>query len=100
MDKEGLSTHALAKKCGVSQRSIVNILNQDTSPSLDNVEKIAAYFRLNLWHLIIPTLVDGTMNGDGVGSLIDSYQKYSPEGRAHISSVAEREAEYSTRNKK
>lgn len=93
-----LSTHQLAKKSGVSQRSIVNILNQETSPSLDNVAKLASCFRLNLWHMIMPSLPDD-LNSGALEKLVDAYHKAGPEGRRHITSVAEREAEYSTKDK-
>lgn len=95
MDLQGLKQEGLAKRAGVSQRTVGNMLNaKGPSPKLDSVDKVARAFGLEGWHLISPVLLDDLKSGGSLGRLFDSYLKSSTTGRQHIQRVADREAEY------
>jgi transcriptional regulator with XRE-family HTH domain len=53
MRQRGWSQHELAKKSGVTQRQISNLLTGTQSPSLDTAEAIARAFDLETWHMLI-----------------------------------------------
>lgn len=95
MDLEHLSETKLAKRSGVAQRTINDILNQKSSATLDTVQALAAAFGLNLWHLIMPNLPDDLKKSPSISRLYASYVRASPEGRKFIEMAAEREASYS-----
>ena len=84
----------LSKKSGVSQRTISNMLTEEKVPTLDTVDKVAAAFGLNLWHMIMPKLVEDLENGSSIRGLIDDYFGSDPAGKRLILQVADREAEY------
>lgn len=94
MRQNGLSEKALEKRSGVAQKTINNILNRVSSPTLDTVEKLAQSFGLTGWHLIMPSLPDDLVSSQSIEKLYKSYLNSSAEGRDHISRVAEREAHY------
>lgn len=96
MEMENLSEPALAKRSGVSQRTINNILRIEKAPTLDTVDKLAAAFGLNLWHLIMPSLPEDLVRSPSLEKLYRAYIKASPDGREYIDRVAEREAKFST----
>jgi transcriptional regulator with XRE-family HTH domain len=95
MDLEGLTTYDVGKRCGVAQRTVVNILNGTSSPSMDTVDKIASGFGLNLWHLIMPDLAEDMSSGGSISKLYEAYQASDIEGRDLIIKMAEREATHS-----
>ena len=54
---DGLRTQAaLAKRCGIDQRTVGRILNAEHSPQLKQIEAIAAAFGLQSWQLLVPGL--------------------------------------------
>ena len=94
MKDRGWNQKETARRAGVDQKTISNILNQKKTPGLDVVESIATAFGLNLWHLILPTLIDDLSIETSISKVYDAYFKAGPEGRQHILQVSEREAEY------
>lgn len=94
MKDRGWTQVETAKRARVDQKTISNILNQKKTPGLEVVESIATAFGLNLWHLILPSLIDDLNGGGSIRAVYDAYFKASREGRQHIIQVAEREAEY------
>lgn len=94
MGLKGWSQGRLSQKSGVSQKSISNILNQEKQPTLGTVDKLAAAFNLNLWHVMLPGMPDELVDSTSVERLFDYYTKASDQGRHYISRVAEREAYY------
>jgi len=97
MEDRGWTQAETAKRAGCDQKTISNILNEKKISKLDLVDSIAKAFGLHPWPLILPSLIDDLENGSSVADLYRSYFKSSREGRQHIISVAEREAEYNTR---
>lgn len=94
MKDRGWNQKETARRAGVDQKVISYILNERKSPGVDTVESIAAAFGLNLWHLIMPTLIEDLSGDTSIRNVYDAYFRASKEGRRHILGVAEREAEY------
>lgn len=95
MRREGLSEERLATRAGVAQKTINKILNNQSAPTLDTVDKIAEAFGINLWHLVMPALPEELISSPSIEALYNAFKSASPRGREHISLVAEREAHYS-----
>lgn len=85
----------LAKKAGVSQKSISNMLNPDApgvlSHTLEKVEKVASAFGLTAWHLLIPMLPDDSREYQRISDLVADYLVSPQESRQVIIHTAERE---------
>lgn len=89
-----LNQTELAKKAGVSQKSISNILSGGQAPTIETAEKLAEPFGLKGWHLIMSGLPDDLISSPSIERLFSSYTNASSEGRKLIDMVAEREAKY------
>lgn len=94
MGDRGWDQVDLAKKSGVSQKTVSNILNEMKVPGLDTVDKLAGAFGLNLWQLIMPGLVDDLRSPTSIREVYEAFRKTNDKGKEFILSVAEREAEY------
>ena len=84
----------LAKRSGVNQKTISNILNGRNTPTLDKLDLIASAFGLNAWHLILPNLSSELVNGGTIERLFQNFMASDQKGREYINHVAEREATY------
>lgn len=83
-----LNQRELAKRAGVSQKTISNLENLEAfreAPKLDIVEKVASALGVELWQLFVPP---------STGKLVDNYIHASAEGQQSINRVAELEAKY------
>jgi transcriptional regulator with XRE-family HTH domain len=94
MGDRGWDQVDLAKKSGVSQKTVSNILGEIKVPTLDTVDKLASAFGLNLWHLILPTLVEDLKSPTSIRELYAAFSTSNDQGRQFILSVAEREAKF------
>lgn len=54
LDLREWSEHDLAKKSGVAQKTINNILNMRTAATIETAQSLATPFGLTNWHLLIP----------------------------------------------
>ena len=102
MDAHAWTQADVAKAAGVSQKTISNLLAPDRyqDAKLETVEQVAQAFGLDGWHLILPNLPDDLINKPTMRALYDAFRNASPDGRAMIMSVAEREALYTASNDK
>jgi hypothetical protein len=52
----GIKSRQLAKLAGVSYKTIDRMLNPytDTGPSLESIDSLAAFFRVQTWELLVP----------------------------------------------
>lgn len=52
----GISPSELQKGCGVSSKTIRRIINpySDTGPSLESIDAIALFFKVESWELLMP----------------------------------------------
>jgi hypothetical protein len=100
--KHQMSYRDLATKTrgAVSPKTVGNMVNEVGAATIDSVEAVAQVFGLNGWHLIAPELIDDLNGNTSIRHLYETYMASSPEGRRHIIRVAEREAEYETREPK
>jgi transcriptional regulator with XRE-family HTH domain len=87
----------LAKKTKISQRTISNILTPGSVGSLTTktIEKLASYFNLEPYHLIIPDLPIEELLNKRLEKVIECYSQSTPEGRENIKRIAENEVRYS-----
>jgi transcriptional regulator with XRE-family HTH domain len=97
MARDGLSQHALARRAGVDQKTISNVLNCVKALQLDKLEQIARAFRLAPWQLLIPELPIDLIDRAKLDRLIAAYLSCDDASRAILDHLAEREAEYNTR---
>jgi len=96
IDKHQLTQSLLAKKTGVSQKTISNILNPnyDGNVTTQSVEKIAKHFGLQTYEMMIPNFpIDEPSTG--IEKVISCYASSSTTGRENIKRVAELEVRYS-----
>ena len=95
MDKYDYSGNAIAKKAGVSEKTVSNMLNDRHNVTLDSVQKVAEVFGLDSWHLILPNLPVDLID-TGVGDrLLNNYSNSSQEGRNLIELISDRESSHS-----
>ncbi len=91
-----------AKKTGVSQRTISNALKPGSvgSVTMDTVEKIAFYFGIEVYHLLIPNLSIDDLVDIRIEDVIAKYTQASEHGRKEIIRTADNEFRYdSSKNK-
>lgn len=87
---------AAARFCGVSQRTISNLLNPtaDISPTLAKLERVAAAFGVQPWQMLIPGLPLSQLTNHRFDRLVEHYLRASPAGRDNILRIAEAESRY------
>jgi len=85
-----------AKKTGVSQRTISNALKPGSvgSVTMDTVEKIAFYFGIEAYHLLIPNLSIADLIDVRIEGVINKYTQTSEDGRQEIIRTADNEFRY------
>lgn len=95
-----MSQNFLAKKTGISQKTISNILNPGSVGSIttDTIEKLANYFDLEPYHLMIPDLPVDELLIKRIEIVIENYSKLPPDGRENIRRIAENEMRYCNTN--
>lgn len=104
MDHHGHNQTALAKKSGVSQRTISNVIRPDSAGSLtlESMDAIARAYGLQTWHIMLPNAPLELLVNSSLEKLVDNYMYATREGRDMITRVSAREAEiaYEHGNKK
>ena len=98
MERTGDTQMDVAKRGGLAQRSVSNVLSygttHETSPTLRTVDGLANAFKLKSYLLFIPRLhVDLALSGE-LEELLVSYLHASPEGRQNIKRIAQGEARF------
>lgn len=99
MGYRGDKQAGLARRAGVSQRTVSNLLNPKAghSPTLDKLERVANAYGLEAWQLQIPGLDAEAMLGSGhrqFQSVVYSYMQADSNGRAYLARVGEKESAY------
>lgn len=87
------SNRQIERACGVPDRMIERILNGDSNPTIDIIDKLAAAFRMTGWQLLVDGAARGTMNHRAV-AVIQNYMAADEDGRDYIARVAEKESGY------
>lgn len=94
MQKHGDTQASLSKRAGITQSNVYYVVGTDRHVRLDTVEAIASAYGLNAWHLINPSLPQDLVDSPAISRLINTYINATPEGRALIDAVSDREARY------
>lgn len=85
----------LAKRAGVAQKSVSNMLDPSrpgvSAGTLDKLERVAAAFGLTAWHLLIPTLPEDLKECHRISDLVADYIVTPKTSRDLIYHTAERE---------
>lgn len=86
----------LAKKAGISQRTISNVTNPGSVGSIttETIEKLANFFDLEPYHLMIKDLPVEELLSKRLEKLIECYSQSTLEGRENIKRIAENEMRY------
>lgn len=100
MSYRRLTQVELAKKTGVSQRTISNMLNPGSVGSITtgSLEKVSEYFKIEPYHLLIEDLPIEVLISSTIEKVINYYAKSSEEGRENINRIAEMAANYTKKN--
>ena len=94
MNLRGWTQAETAKRAHVDQKVISYVLRQAKTPGLDVVDKIAAAFGLNLWHLIMPNLPEDITSPTSIKDIYEDFFASDQEGKRLIAQLAHREAEH------
>jgi transcriptional regulator with XRE-family HTH domain len=96
MEYRHLNQTALAKKTGISQRTISNVLSPGSvgSITMDTVEKISAYFGVEPYHMLIPSLPTDELLSDNIEQIISCYALLDSSGRGNVKRITLNEARY------
>jgi transcriptional regulator with XRE-family HTH domain len=87
----------LANKTKISQRTISNVINPGSvgSVTTTTIEKLAKFFGLEPYHLMIPNLPIEELLNKRIEKVIECYSQSTPDGRENIKRIAENEVRYS-----
>ena len=91
MLKREVSTRELARKSGVSHRTVAYILSQDVDTTIGKVAAIAKALNTTAWELCVPGLIDRLSREDDLGQMINDYPDAVPSARRYIDEIARRE---------
>lgn len=97
MSETGVRTQKeLAKKTGLAQRTISNVLNPGSVGSIriETLDSLARFFNIESYHLMIPDLPIEELKHKRIEKVIECYAQSSPEGRENIKRIAENEVRY------
>ena len=89
MEYYGDNQLSLAKKSGISQKTISNMLNpgDDRSPTLANVSLIANTYKIKTWRVIMPNIcIDDLLKNQAIDNLSPEQQKQVAQYVAFIAS--------------
>jgi transcriptional regulator with XRE-family HTH domain len=84
------SEHDLARKSGVSQKAINNLLNKTTGYTITTAEKLAKPFGLTGWQLMIEKVPADAAFANTLTHLVVKFLTTDDQGRAFIRSAADR----------
>lgn len=91
-----MSQKDIAKKAGLSQRTVSNALNPGSVDSLtmESIEKLAECFGIEPYQLLIPNLPIEELLSKRIQKVIECYSQANPDGRENIARIAENEMRY------
>jgi transcriptional regulator with XRE-family HTH domain len=101
MDREQLTERAVAKRCGLSQKAINNVLRGHRDPKWETtIVPLAKAFRLPPWLLVMPGLDLILDDARRLADIVTIYCAACADGRAVLHMVASREAAQQQKPKK
>lgn len=84
------SEHELARRSGVSQKAINNLLNKTTGCTITTAEKLAKPFGLTGWQLMIEKIPADAAFSNTLTNLVLKFTSADDQGRAFIRSAVDR----------
>lgn len=91
MTHQELSTAELAKRAGISPKTLNNLLNGRHAPQLDVLAKIADALEIELWQLWLPEFPIDLKHDDTFPRLVQTASQLSPEALKAVARVADLE---------
>ena len=91
MAHAGWNQSELARRSGVSQRHISDILAGHSQCTVPIADQLAAPFGLVGWHLLLPKLPVDLVASPAIGKLVDAYLNADPAGREFLDAAVARE---------
>ena len=87
----------LARKTGISQRTICNLLDEESAENIksDTIERLAKGFGLMPYHLLIPDLPIEELTSKRIEKVVECYTTMPMAGRENVERIAENELRYS-----
>lgn len=84
------SEHDLARRSGVSQKAINNLLNQATGCTITTADKLARPFGLQGWQLQLPDIPPDAAFANSLTNIVVKWIHTDERGREFISHAADR----------
>ena len=84
-----LSNRDLARLSGLSDRMIGKILNGESEPTTNSLDKIATALRIRSWQLMLPDLDPSAIHGEKLDNLCHAYLLADNAGRRVMESTAD-----------
>jgi transcriptional regulator with XRE-family HTH domain len=102
MDYFGHTQEKLSTLSGVAQKTISNMRNpgDERAPNLDKVSAIAAAYKIQTWHLLLPNATLEILLNKSIEKLIDNYIAIDNDSRDTVQRVTENAARYASENEK
>lgn len=98
MEASGDSQVKVAKRGGLSQRNVGNVVTygttHSTSPTVRTVDGLAKAFGLSPWMLFVPDLPLDLLETSRLDTLISNYIACADAGRSNIERTADSEVRY------
>jgi transcriptional regulator with XRE-family HTH domain len=98
MAHQELTTAALAKRAGISPKTLNNLLNGRHAPQLDVLTKIADALEVDLWQLWLPEFPVDASHDDTFPRLIETASKLTPTALKAIARMADLELQAGRRS--
>lgn len=102
MTEKGWRQPELARRSGLPQRTISNLLNPAAQgpkgPQLDSIERVARGLGVATWKLLMNGISVDMLNSSKLEELIVNYAKSDDRGREDTFRVAEIAARYGPKN--
>lgn len=91
MEGAGWNQTELARRSGVSQRHISDILNGHAHCTVPFANELAGPFNLHGWHLLLPDLPTDLVASPAIAKLVAAYINADEAGREFLDAAGERE---------
>lgn len=98
MEHQDLSAAVLAKRAGISTKTVNNALNSRHAPQLDVLAKIAKGLKVELWQLWLPDFPADVAHDATFPHLISTASKLTPEALKAIARLADLELQAGRRS--
>jgi len=89
---------SLSPGCGVSDRMIGHVLNQTSSPTIEVLDKLADYFKVPAWVLLVDGISPVDMQNAQMMRVVNGFLHSTTEGREILSILADRESNFAMVN--